>query len=151
MDAVAKVFLGGGWAALPVLLSGIVFSSSLRKFGGVTNALGINLFGAVVGGILENVVMIGGNFGVGQSWPWRSMGSRRYACGRGLENSLKLLRCEHWIASSMGAKKNAFKPLDPKRNQQAGAGQGGQGTGRRPEGWKEQTERIRLKRIGKLN
>src|SRR5882672_1715292 len=60
MDAVAKVFLGGGWAALPVLLSGIVFSSSLRKFGGVTNVLGINLFGAVVGGILENVVMIGG-------------------------------------------------------------------------------------------
>jgi len=60
MDFVPKVVLGGGFAALPVLLSGIVFSSSLKRFGNVSNVLGINLFGAVVGGILENVVMLSG-------------------------------------------------------------------------------------------
>src|SRR5882762_4290264 len=37
------------------------------------------------------------------------MDSRRYACGRGLENGLKLLRCEHWIASSMGAKRKRIQ------------------------------------------
>ena len=55
-----KFLLGGGWAALPVFFSGIVFSSSLQRFGRPAEALGVNLFGAVLGGFLENAVMIGG-------------------------------------------------------------------------------------------
>jgi spermidine synthase len=55
-----KLLLGGGWAALPVLFSGVIFSSSLRRFGQPAEALGVNLFGAVLGGLLENAVMIGG-------------------------------------------------------------------------------------------
>jgi hypothetical protein len=55
-----KFLIGGGWAALPVFFSGIVFSGSLQLFGNPAEALGINLFGAVLGGLLENAVMIGG-------------------------------------------------------------------------------------------
>ena len=60
LNDTAKLLLGGGWVALPVLFSGIVFSSSLRRFGRPAEALGVNLFGAVLGGLLENIVMIGG-------------------------------------------------------------------------------------------
>jgi len=56
----AKFLAGGGWAALPVFFSGIVFSTSLQRFGHPAEALGVNLFGAVLGGLLENAVMIGG-------------------------------------------------------------------------------------------
>jgi hypothetical protein len=55
-----KILVGGGWAALPVFFSGIVFSSSLQRFGRPAEALGVNLFGAVLGGLMENAVMIGG-------------------------------------------------------------------------------------------
>jgi hypothetical protein len=55
-----KFLVAGGWAALPVFFSGIVFSSSLRRFGRPAEALGVNLFGAVLGGLIENAVMIGG-------------------------------------------------------------------------------------------
>lgn len=55
-----KFMVGAGWAALPVFFSGIVFSSSLQRFGRPAEALGVNLFGAVLGGLLENAVMIGG-------------------------------------------------------------------------------------------
>jgi hypothetical protein len=55
-----RVLLGGGWAALPVFFSGIVFSTGLRRFGRPTETLGVNLLGAVLGGLLENTVMIGG-------------------------------------------------------------------------------------------
>ena len=50
----------GGWVALPVFFSGIIFSDSLKKQGRAAEVLEINLFGAVVGGILENSVMVGG-------------------------------------------------------------------------------------------
>jgi hypothetical protein len=60
LSAGAKFLMGGGWAALPVFFSGIVFSGSLQRFGAPAEALGINLFGAVLGGLLENTVMIGG-------------------------------------------------------------------------------------------
>jgi spermidine synthase len=56
----AKFLVGGGWAALPVFFSGIVFSSSLQKLGPPAEMMGVNLLGAVVGGLLENAVMIGG-------------------------------------------------------------------------------------------
>src|ERR1039458_3005613 len=60
LSAGTKFEVGGGWAALPVFFSGIVFSSSLRRFGRPAEVLGVNLFGAVLGGLLENAVMIGG-------------------------------------------------------------------------------------------
>ena len=56
----AKLLVGGGWAALPVFFSGVVFSTSLQRFGRPAEVLGVNLFGAVLGGLLENAVMIGG-------------------------------------------------------------------------------------------
>jgi hypothetical protein len=46
--------------ALPVFFSGLVFSSSFRNLERPAEALGINMLGAVVGGVLENSVMIGG-------------------------------------------------------------------------------------------
>jgi hypothetical protein len=49
------------WTAVPVFFSGLVFSSALREARSATEALAINLLGAVVGGVLENSVMIGGN------------------------------------------------------------------------------------------
>jgi hypothetical protein len=45
---------------LPVFFSGLVFSRSFKDVSDPAHALGVNLLGAVVGGILENLVMIGG-------------------------------------------------------------------------------------------
>jgi SAM-dependent methyltransferase len=59
-DFWARVFLGGGWVALPVFFSGAIFSASLARLAHPAEMLGINLFGAVVGGVLENSVMLGG-------------------------------------------------------------------------------------------
>jgi spermine/spermidine synthase len=56
----AKLLMGGGWVALPVFFAGIIFSGSLKNFGGASEALGINMFGAVCGGIVENAMMVGG-------------------------------------------------------------------------------------------
>jgi hypothetical protein len=55
-----RVLFGGGWVALPAFFSGIIFSSSLKGFGNVADVLGINMFGAVSGGVLENAMMLGG-------------------------------------------------------------------------------------------
>jgi len=55
-----RVLFGGGWVAVPVFFSGIIFSSSLKNFGNVADVLGINMFGAVCGGVLENAMMLGG-------------------------------------------------------------------------------------------
>lgn len=60
-----KIVLGGGWVALPVFFSGTIFSGSLKTVGHTAEVLGVNLFGAVVGGILENAVMLGGTSVVG--------------------------------------------------------------------------------------
>jgi hypothetical protein len=49
------------WTALPVFFSGLVFSSALRESPSAQQALAMNLLGAVVGGVLENAAMIGGN------------------------------------------------------------------------------------------
>jgi SAM-dependent methyltransferase len=45
---------------LPIFFSGLVFSRSFRDVARPAQALGINLLGAVVGGALENLVMVGG-------------------------------------------------------------------------------------------
>lgn len=53
------------WAALPVFFSGLIFSSALRNSTSPEKALAMNLLGAVIGGVLENAVMIGGTVLVG--------------------------------------------------------------------------------------
>ncbi len=55
-----KVLAGGALVSLPVFFSGLIFSSSFRDAPRPAEALGINLLGAVVGGVLENTVMVGG-------------------------------------------------------------------------------------------
>jgi SAM-dependent methyltransferase len=47
-------------AGLPVFFSGLIFSRSFKNVTHPAQGLGINLLGAVVGGVLENFVMIGG-------------------------------------------------------------------------------------------
>jgi hypothetical protein len=47
-------------ASLPILFSGLIFSSSFARVQCPAQALGVNLLGAVIGGVLENMVMIGG-------------------------------------------------------------------------------------------
>ena len=54
-----RILVGGAWCALPVLLSGAVFSMGIKQVANTATALGVNLFGAVLGGVLENSVMIG--------------------------------------------------------------------------------------------
>ena len=55
-----RIVVGGAWCALPVLLSGAIFSMAIKQVADTATALGVNLFGAVVGGVLENSVMMGG-------------------------------------------------------------------------------------------
>jgi SAM-dependent methyltransferase len=60
LPSIAKVLASATLAGLPVLFSGLIFSRSFRDVTRPSQALGINLLGAVVGGVLENLVMIGG-------------------------------------------------------------------------------------------
>lgn len=55
-----KVLGAGLLMGLPVFFSGLIFSGSFRTVARPSEALGINLFGAILGGVLENLVMIGG-------------------------------------------------------------------------------------------
>ena len=55
-----KVAAGAILVGLPVFFSGMVFSRSFRDVSRPARGLGVNLLGAVVGGVLENLVMIGG-------------------------------------------------------------------------------------------
>jgi CBS-domain-containing membrane protein len=57
---VPKVFAAAALIGLPVFFSGLVFSRSFRDLARPSEALGVNLLGAVIGGTLENLVMIGG-------------------------------------------------------------------------------------------
>lgn len=54
-----KVLVTAIVVGLPVFFSGMIFSRSLRGVGSPAQALGVNLLGAVVGGTMENIVMIG--------------------------------------------------------------------------------------------
>jgi hypothetical protein len=60
LPATAKVLASAILAGLPVFFSGLVFSRSFRDIKRPAQGLGINLLGAVVGGALENLVMVGG-------------------------------------------------------------------------------------------
>ena len=56
----ARIAVASAFAALPIFLSGLIFSRAFREAENPAQALGINLMGAVIGGVLENAVMIGG-------------------------------------------------------------------------------------------
>jgi hypothetical protein len=56
----AKVAAAGIIAALPVFFTGLVFSRSFRDVSKPAPALGVNLLGAVIGGVSENTVMVAG-------------------------------------------------------------------------------------------
>jgi hypothetical protein len=56
----AKIAAAGVIVGLPVFFTGLIFSRSFREVAYPSQALGINLFGAVIGGVLENTVTIGG-------------------------------------------------------------------------------------------
>jgi SAM-dependent methyltransferase len=60
LPALEKVVAAGILVGLPVFFSGLVFSGSFRDYRQPARGLGINLLGAVVGGVLENLVMVGG-------------------------------------------------------------------------------------------
>jgi spermidine synthase len=55
-----RILAGAARAGLPILFSGIIFSRAFRDVARPAEGLGFNLLGAVVGGVLENAVMIGG-------------------------------------------------------------------------------------------
>ena len=60
LPTTTKVLASAVLVGLPVFFSGLVFSSSFRDVARPAQGLGINLLGAVVGGALENLVMVGG-------------------------------------------------------------------------------------------
>jgi len=55
-----RVLAAAVLVGLPVFFSGLVFSLSFREVTNSAQGLGVNLLGAVIGGVLENLVMIGG-------------------------------------------------------------------------------------------
>lgn len=55
-----RLVVPGLFAAAPVFFSGLVFSRSFSETDRPTWGLGVNLLGAVVGGVLENLVMVWG-------------------------------------------------------------------------------------------
>jgi Spermine/spermidine synthase domain len=60
LPAIERVFAAATLVGLPVFFSGLIFSRSFRDVTQPAQGLGINLLGAVVGGALENLVMVGG-------------------------------------------------------------------------------------------
>jgi hypothetical protein len=56
----ARTLIAAAFAGLPIFFSGILFSRAFRDVARPGEALGVNLMGAVIGGVLENAVMIGG-------------------------------------------------------------------------------------------
>jgi len=65
LPGVWRVMASATLAGLPVFFSGLIFSRSFRDVKKPSQALGINLLGAVVGGVLENLVMVGGTMILG--------------------------------------------------------------------------------------
>jgi spermidine synthase len=60
LPTAARTMVATIFGALPVFFSGLIFSRAFRDVSRPAEALGVNLMGAVIGGILENAVMIGG-------------------------------------------------------------------------------------------
>ena len=55
-----RLFTAATLVGLPVFFSGLIFSRSFQNIAHPAQGLGMNLLGAVIGGVLENLVMIGG-------------------------------------------------------------------------------------------
>lgn len=55
-----RTLVPAAFAGLPIFFSGMIFSRSFRDAARPAEGLGVNLLGAVIGGVLENTVMIGG-------------------------------------------------------------------------------------------
>jgi hypothetical protein len=60
IDLAARAAIGGLAVAIPIFFAGIIFSSELRSRSDAAAALGSNLCGAVLGGLLENLSMLVG-------------------------------------------------------------------------------------------
>ena len=60
LDLLPRAAVAGLAAAVPIFFAGIIFSSELRSRGDAAAALGSNLCGAVVGGLMENLSMVVG-------------------------------------------------------------------------------------------
>ncbi len=60
LPLVGRGVLGGLAFAIPIFFAGIIFSSELKRRQDASGALGSNLCGAVVGGLLENMSMVVG-------------------------------------------------------------------------------------------
>lgn len=60
LPLVARAVSAGLLVAIPVFFAGVIFSSELRARADAAAALGCNLCGAVVGGLLENLSMVAG-------------------------------------------------------------------------------------------
>jgi predicted branched-subunit amino acid permease len=60
LPLVGRGVLGGLAFAIPVFFAGVIFSSELKRRQDAAAALGSNLCGAVVGGLLENLSMVVG-------------------------------------------------------------------------------------------
>jgi hypothetical protein len=65
LPLVTRAVIGGIAFAIPIFFAGIIFSSELRTRGDAAAALGCNLCGAVVGGLLENLSMLIGLKAIG--------------------------------------------------------------------------------------
>ena len=65
LSALLKVLAAAVVVGLPVFFSGMIFSQSFQRVAAPAQGLGVNLLGAVVGGTLENAVMIGGTLSLG--------------------------------------------------------------------------------------
>jgi len=60
MPSAAKLLAAGVLVGLPIFFSGLIFSRSFRDVINPGQALGVNLLGAVIGGVLESAVMLVG-------------------------------------------------------------------------------------------
>lgn len=65
LTLLTRAVLGGLAFAVPIFFAGVIFSSELRTRGDASAALGSNLCGAVVGGLLENLSMMIGLKAIG--------------------------------------------------------------------------------------
>src|SRR5207247_6222061 len=62
---IGRVLAAAVLVGLPIFFTGLIFSRSFRDVSKPAEALGVNLLGAVIGGALENSVMLAGTMAVG--------------------------------------------------------------------------------------
>jgi hypothetical protein len=65
LPLLTRAVIGGVAFAIPIFFAGVIFSSELRTRADAAAALGCNLCGAVVGGLLENLSMLIGLKAIG--------------------------------------------------------------------------------------